>query len=178
MTRKKSSRNLGLAVLALTAILIVSIILLVPLNLPQNSVWSVSNINLVQQGTNTANGTVTGGDWRIIGTTDNSIIQYVTLNQTTMKNMPGTFPSGIAVLGSVTFGIVQSQPPYWHVPLSKIEDITVYPTTYGEYKTGEDTAHSTPPLTLTLWKTDQSQKALIIPFTVGVLKTAGSKLGS
>jgi hypothetical protein len=178
MTRKKSGRKLGLSVLALTAILIVSIILLVPLNLLQNSVWSVSNINLVQNGTNTANGTVTGGDWRVVGTTDNSIIQYVTLNQTTMKNMPGTFPSGIAVLGSVTFGIVQSQPPYWHVPLTRIEDITVYPTTYGEYKTGEDTAHSTPPLTVTLWKTDQSQKALIIPFTVGVLKTGGSKLGS
>ena len=80
MTRKKSGRKLGLSVLALTAILIVSIILLVPLNLPQNSVWSVSNINLVQNGTNTANGTVTGGDWRVVGTTDNSIIQYVTLN--------------------------------------------------------------------------------------------------
>ena len=91
---------------------------------------------------------------------------------------PGSFPAGDAVLGSVTFGIVQSQPPYWHVPLTKIEDITVYPTTYGEYKTGEDTTHSTSPLTVTLWKTDQSQKALIIPFTVGVLKTAGSKLGS
>jgi hypothetical protein len=179
MTRKKSSRNLGLAILALTAILVVSIILLVPLNtVPTNSVWSVSNINLVQNGVTGANGAVTGGDWRIIGTTDNSIIQYVTLNQTTMKAFPGTFPSGDAVLGSVTLGIVQQQAPYWHVPLTKIEDIQVYPTTYGEYKTGEDNTHSTPPLTVTLWKTDQSQKALVIPFTVGVLKTAGSKLGS
>ena len=63
MTRKKSSRNLGLAVLALTAILVVSIILLVPLNtVPTNSVWSVSNINLVQNGVTGANGAVTGGD--------------------------------------------------------------------------------------------------------------------
>ena len=178
MTRRKSHKKLGLAVLGLTAILVVSIILLVPLNLPQNSVWSVSNINLEERGVNGGDGVLKGGDWRIIGTTDISNIQFLTLNQTTMKNFPGQFPPDVAVMGSVTFGILQNQAPYWHIPLTKIEDIAVYHKTYGSYKTGQDSGHSIDPLTVTLWRTDLANKELVIPFSVGILKTGGGKLGS
>jgi len=183
MGSKKNNR-MGAALSLLLILVIGAVAALVytgQINLNPNSVWAVSNINLEQRGVQSGNGVLDGGDWRVIGTTDSADIQFLTLNQTTMKNLPGAaqgFPPDVAVQGSVTFGIVQNFNPYWHIPFTKIEDITVYPQTDGTYKLNPDPAHFVPPLTVSLWRTDLANKELIIPFSVGILKTGGSKLGT
>jgi len=142
---------------------------------------SVSRIWLQQRGVGSAGQELTGGFWRVDATTGSAETQFLTFNTTTaeQKANPGDYPSDVAIKGSIIFGVFQSQNSYWKLPLVKVKDITVYPTMHGMMTNFQylDWAYKNP-LIVSVWRTDLSQKELVIPFSAGVLKTAGENPGS
>ncbi len=147
----------------------------------QLGVLAVSRIYLETHGSGGSGEVLRNGNWRILASTDvyGSITQFLTLNDTVAKQYAqgSDYPPDVYIQGSVTIGIFQNQLPYWHIPFYKVEDITVYPKTYGAFDYSKAGQYVDPKV-VSIWRSDLSNKELVIPFSVGILKTAGSKLGS
>jgi hypothetical protein len=148
---------------------------------PQLGVLSISRMYLETRGSGSSGEILQHGNWRVLASTDvyGSITQFLTLNDTVAKQYAqgNDYPSDVLIQGSVTIGIFQNQLPYWHIPFYKIEDITVYPKTYGVFDYGKAGQYIDPKI-VSIWRSDLANKELIIPFSVGILKTSGSKIGS
>jgi hypothetical protein len=172
------------AAIILIIVAIAGSIILLPyiekFNVPSQDVLAVSSINLQQNGVHGSDGAVKGGDWRILATTGSADIYFLQLNQSTLNSYgaKAQYPDDIQITGSVTFGAFQTYYPFWYVQVHKIQDVTVYPKITGSYKTGQDTAHTIDPMVVSIWETDPSTMQLMIPFSIGILKTYGSNLGS
>ena len=177
MTHKKSNLK-ALAVLAVIAIAVVLVVEVYLPNVPKQDILAVSKINLEQHGVAGSDGALKGGDWRITATSGSADSYFLQLNQSTLSQYQSTYPSDVQITGSTTFGAFQTYNPFWYLPVTKVKDVTVYPKISGSYKLNQDTAHTVPPMVVTVWQTVPSQMQLQIPFSIGILKTFGSNLGS
>lgn len=164
-----------LAVIALISIVAVSFVIV-----PQFSVFTVQKVALQQRGVGNPGQVLQGGYWRVFATTQGAEnVNFLTLNQTVMQQYAGSdYPPDIAVLGSVTFGIYQNQPPFWRIPMYKVEDLTLHPGATASKRIEKDSTYKVESMKVSIWRTDLSAKELVIPFTISILKTQGSKLGS
>jgi len=150
-------------------------------NLRGFGVMAVSKIFLETRGSGAPGQVLQNGNWRILASTDvyGSITQFLTFNDTTAKQyaVGSDYPADTLIQGSVTFGIFQNQLPFWHIPFTKVKDITIYPEVFGAFDYSK-AGQSIPAKTVSIWRSNLANKELLIPFSVGIIKTAGSKLGS
>lgn len=150
--------------------------------LTQNDILGVSSVLYEANGVAGADGAVHGSNWKVLATTGNANMYFLQLNQSYINSLgvKASYPDDIQITGSVTFGAFQTYSPYWYVPVEKIPngDITVYPQMTGSYKGSMTSSYTVPAMTVSVWQTKPSSMQLFIPFSIGILKTLGSDLGS
>ena len=168
-------------ILALTTIFAVVILAVAFAYSPiQLTILSIDSYYLQERGTGVPGGIMQGGNWRITATTSGDEIQWVTVNDATARQYAsaGSYPSDVSITGAVTVSVWQNTEPYWHIPFTKLtEDVTVHPKMTG-YFDGGKAGQTVEPKKVSLWRTNLAEKELIVPFTVKMVKTAGSTLGS